>query len=108
MGLRQQKISAAAKPAPRPVSRLDHLFDLVPAGRKGAEKSLSPSSVESVKKDIQILATRVWGNPTDAAEWLGAPHMELNGDTPESLLKTPEGAHRVENLLGALEHGFPV
>jgi putative toxin-antitoxin system antitoxin component (TIGR02293 family) len=54
------------------------------------------------------LAEHVWGNETDATEWLNNPHAELQGATPLSLLRTEAGGRAVEALLGALEFGFPV
>ena len=53
-------------------------------------------------------AQRVWGNERDASAWLAAPHMELRGATPYSLLRTEAGGRVVEALLGAIEYGFPV
>jgi putative toxin-antitoxin system antitoxin component (TIGR02293 family) len=57
---------------------------------------------------ILSLAERVWGNETDATEWLNGSHPELRGASPLSLLKTEAGGRAVEALLGALEFGFPV
>jgi putative toxin-antitoxin system antitoxin component (TIGR02293 family) len=57
---------------------------------------------------VLSVAERVWGNETDATEWLNSPHPELRGATPLSLLKTEAGGRAVEALLGALEFGFPV
>jgi large subunit ribosomal protein L9 len=58
--------------------------------------------------DVLASAVRVWGDRRSASEWLKSPHYELHGKTPESLLETRRGRQRVEDLLGALEHGFPV
>ena len=42
------------------------------------------------------------------AEWLEAPHFELGGVSPASLLGTEAGVRKVEAILAALEYGFPV
>jgi putative toxin-antitoxin system antitoxin component (TIGR02293 family) len=55
-----------------------------------------------------LLAEQIWGNRKDADAWMTTPHFELEGRTPASLLTTKLGEHRVENLLSALENGFPV
>ncbi len=57
---------------------------------------------------LMKLAVAMWGDEAAAFDWMKAPHMELQGDTPESLLGTAAGIRRVENLLSALENGFPV
>jgi putative toxin-antitoxin system antitoxin component (TIGR02293 family) len=57
---------------------------------------------------IRAQAESIWGNETDATEWLNSPHPELRGATPVSLLKTKGGSRTVEALLGALEFGLPV
>jgi putative toxin-antitoxin system antitoxin component (TIGR02293 family) len=60
------------------------------------------------KRSIQAEGVRIWGNEADATDWLNAPHLELRGATPLSMLKTEEGARAVEALLAAIEFGFPV
>jgi putative toxin-antitoxin system antitoxin component (TIGR02293 family) len=93
----------------------------LPAGRVRAELipdsswkrsglRLGPQASQTAARLIHILslAGRVWGNETDATEWLNSPHPELRGATPLSLLKTEAGGRAVEALLGALEFGFPV
>jgi putative toxin-antitoxin system antitoxin component (TIGR02293 family) len=60
------------------------------------------------KDHIHAIAVRIWGNEADASEWLNQPHSELNGAAPASLLDTEAGVQAVEELLGALEYGFPV
>jgi len=56
---------------------------------------------------IRAQAERIWGNETDATEWLNSPHLELRGAALLSLVKTEAGGRAVEALLGALEDGFP-
>jgi putative toxin-antitoxin system antitoxin component (TIGR02293 family) len=70
------------------------------------------SAVESVRhlhRDRMLsLAAEVWGNAEEAQLWLDTPHPELRGAKPSSLLGTSQGRSRVENLLHALDEGFPV
>ncbi len=76
-----------------------------------AAMPISPGSVGELAEspnDVRALALQVWKNRRDADRWLKEPHMLLGGASPESLLATAKGTHVVLNLLGALEHGFPV
>jgi putative toxin-antitoxin system antitoxin component (TIGR02293 family) len=85
--------------------------ELIPdSSWKRAGQRLGPQASQTAVRLMHILslAERVWGNETDATEWLNGPHMELRGATPLSLLKTEAGGRAVEALLGALEFGFPV
>jgi putative toxin-antitoxin system antitoxin component (TIGR02293 family) len=77
---------------------------------KRAGKTLGPQASQTIArlKHVFEFAQRIWGNERDAAEWLAAPHMELDGATPYSLLRTEAGGRVVEALLGAIEYGFPV
>jgi putative toxin-antitoxin system antitoxin component (TIGR02293 family) len=85
--------------------------ELIPdSSWKRAGERLGPQASQTAARLIHVLsvADRVWGNETDATEWLNGPHPELQGATPFSLLKTEAGGRVVEALLGALEFGFPV
>ncbi|MGD0830712.1 MAG: antitoxin Xre/MbcA/ParS toxin-binding domain-containing protein [Terracidiphilus sp.] len=85
--------------------------ELIPdSSWKRAGQVLGPQASQTSARlgHILALAERVWGNETDATEWLNSPHSELRGMTPLSLLKTEAGGRAVEALLGALEFGFPV
>jgi putative toxin-antitoxin system antitoxin component (TIGR02293 family) len=50
-------------------------------------------------------AIEVIGNRDEAMRWLGTPVAGLDYATPISLLGTSEGARRVEDVLGQMEHG---
>jgi hypothetical protein len=50
-------------------------------------------------------ASRVLGNRDEAMRWLGTPVRGLGFATPISLLGTKEGAERVSDILGQMEHG---
>ena len=66
------------------------------------EMSASPEiSVESVIDR----AIEVMGDRDEAMRWLGTPVRALDYATPISLLGTSEGATRVEDVLGRMEHG---
>ena len=85
--------------------------ELIPdSSWKRAGKTLGPQASQTTVRLSHILsfAERVWGNETDATEWLNSPHPELDGASPLSLLRTEAGGRAVEALLGALESGFPV
>ena len=77
---------------------------------KRAGKTLGPQASQTVARVEHVLsfAEQVWGNDTDAMEWLTNPHMELQGATPFSKLRTEAGGRAVEWILAALEYGFPV
>jgi putative toxin-antitoxin system antitoxin component (TIGR02293 family) len=77
---------------------------------KRAGKTLGPQASQTTARlnHVFAFAKRIWGNERDAAQWLAAPHLELDGATPYSLLRTEAGGRVVETLLGAIEYGFPV
>jgi putative toxin-antitoxin system antitoxin component (TIGR02293 family) len=77
---------------------------------KRAGTTLSPSASQSALRlqHALDLAEAIWGEKEGAVQWLNAPHPELSGATPYSLLRTEAGGRAVEALLIALDHGFPV
>jgi putative toxin-antitoxin system antitoxin component (TIGR02293 family) len=77
---------------------------------KRAGATLSPSASQSALRleHALELAESIWGEKEGAISWLNAPHPELAGATPYSLLRTEAGGRAVEALLIALDHGFPV
>lgn len=99
-------VAASSKVAPGKMRA-----ELIPdSSWKRAGQRLGPQASQTAARLMHVLsvAERVWGNETDAVEWLNGPHPELEGATPYSLLKTEAGGRAVEALLGALEFGFPV
>jgi putative toxin-antitoxin system antitoxin component (TIGR02293 family) len=101
-----QRVAASSPMAPGKLRA-----ELIPdSSWKRAGQRLGPQASQTAARLMHVLsvAERVWGNETDAAEWLNGPHPELRGATPFSLLKTEAGGRAVEALLGALEFGFPV
>jgi putative toxin-antitoxin system antitoxin component (TIGR02293 family) len=104
-----QLFERVAATSARPLGKIR--AELIPdSSWKRAGKTLGPQASQTAARLNYILsvAKRVWGNETDATEWLNSPHPELQGTTPFSLLKTEAGGRAVEALLGALEFGFPV
>jgi putative toxin-antitoxin system antitoxin component (TIGR02293 family) len=102
-------ISKIAAVSSMPIGRVR--AELIPDSTwKRARKILGPQASQTTARLNRVFAfaKRIWGNERDAAEWLAAPHMELDGATPYSLLRTEAGGRVVETLLGAIEYGFPV
>jgi uncharacterized protein (DUF2384 family) len=69
-----------------------------------------PNQEPEVLSDILRLAvsraTDVIGDRDQAMRWLGTPVRGLDFATPISLLGTEEGARRVDDILGQMEHGI--
>jgi len=55
--------------------------------------------------EVTARAMEVFGAREKALRWLNTPVRSLGDRTPLSLLYTPEGAARVEDTLGQVEHG---
>jgi len=101
--------AAVAQGSPIPAGRLR--AEIIPdSSWKRSGATLSPSASQSALRLQRVLslAEAVWGEKEPAVNWLNAPHPELRGATPYSLLKTESGGRAVEDLLIALEHGFAV
>jgi uncharacterized protein (DUF2384 family) len=89
----------------------------IPAPRTAADSVLSSSSQHKRRKasahamaaaELRAVAEEVWGSAAEATAWLNRPQAQFGGATPESLLHSAEGTHRVAVLLSALDNGFPV
>jgi hypothetical protein len=81
-----------------------------------AEAVLHEQALQLLKKDLLshqstakvfLQAESIWQDSHRALEWLAKPHPELNYQIPAALLKSAQGLERVQNLLGAIEYGFP-
>ncbi len=68
--------------------------------------SLDRCSSENSLDSIIVRATNVIGDRDEAMRWLGTPVRGLGYATPISLLGTKEGADRVDDILGQIEHGI--
>jgi putative toxin-antitoxin system antitoxin component (TIGR02293 family) len=77
---------------------------------KRAGEVLGPSASQTMARlaNALFVAERIWRNEGDAIRFLLRPHVELGKVSPYSLLNTESGGRAVENLLAALEYGFPV
>jgi len=77
---------------------------------KRASEILGPKPSQTVLRlaNALFVAERIWQNEADAIRFLLRPHVELGQESPYSLLNTESGGRTVENLLAALEFGFPV
>jgi hypothetical protein len=60
---------------------------------------LSNPQVELVRRASDVIG------PERFAAWLQTPVPSLNGQTPYSLLGSPEGREQVETVLGRIENG---
>jgi len=101
-----QKFAARS---PLPLGKLR--AELIPdSSWKRAEQALRPTAAQTVARLANSLAfsTRTWQSEADAIDWLLAPHIQLGGATPFSMLRTETGGRLVEQLMAALEYGFPV
>jgi hypothetical protein len=66
-----------------------------------------PKSIEEKAIDEMIAkAAEVLGSRDEGMRWLGNPVRGLDFATPISLLGTPEGVLRVNDILGQIEHGI--
>lgn len=76
-------------------------------GRRKRAGTLAPDESEHVIRLATLLerATQVFEDEADAADWLRAPNVALDGVTPLALADTELGAREVDDLLGRLEHG---
>lgn len=77
---------------------------------RNAEKRLGLSESERLFRYLRLLsrAEEVFGDCEKAAWWLNEPNAALDGRVPVEVALTAPGAEIVEDLLGSLEHGFPL
>jgi putative toxin-antitoxin system antitoxin component (TIGR02293 family) len=55
--------------------------------------------------EVTARAIEVFGSREKALRWLKTPIRSLGDQSPLSLLDTPEGIDRVNDVLGRVEHG---
>lgn len=104
-----QLFTVIARGSALPVGKLR--AEIIPdSSWKRSGETLTPSAGESTLRleRVLTLATAIWGEMQKAVQWLNTPHLQLQGATPYSLLRTESGGRQVEDLLIALDHGFPV
>jgi putative toxin-antitoxin system antitoxin component (TIGR02293 family) len=68
--------------------------------RIGYKPTLLPAVVDITARAIEVFGTR-----EKALRWLKTPVRTLDDNTPLSLLGSPDGITRVEDVLGRIEHG---
>ena len=90
-------------------ARLADIAGIAPTtlGRRKRAGALAPDESEHVLRLAALLerATQVFGDESDAADWLRTTNLALDGVTPLALADTELGAREVDDLLGRLEHG---
>lgn len=77
---------------------------------RNADKRLGLSESERLFRYLRLLsrAEEVFGSQEKAAWWMNEPNAALDGREPVEVALTTPGAVVVEDLLGGLEHGFPL
>lgn len=77
---------------------------------RNADKRLGLSESERLFRYLRLLsrAEEVFGSREKAAWWMNEPNAALDGREPVEVALTAPGAVVVEDLLGGLEHGFPL
>ena len=75
--------------------------------RRKVERLLSKAESDRLYREARIAAwaEEVFGSAAAAEQWLKARIPALGQVTPLSLLDTDEGAQRVADILGRIEHG---
>lgn len=70
---------------------------------------LAPASGERAGRVARIvaMATKVFGAPAAATEFLTTPHDRLDGRAPLACLVTDLGGREVEEILNAIAFGLP-
>ncbi|WP_379962277.1 antitoxin Xre/MbcA/ParS toxin-binding domain-containing protein [Dongia sedimenti] len=67
--------------------------------------SENQTSLKERRASIQARAAALQGSEAAGKKWLTAPAIGLNGEVPADLLRSQQGAERVEELLMRLEYG---
>jgi len=88
------------------------LADTLGMSRTTMHRRKKSGTLESVESERVLRVTRmfvraeeVFESRAAAREWLRAPALALQGESPLQYLDTEIGAREVENILGRLEHG---
>jgi putative toxin-antitoxin system antitoxin component (TIGR02293 family) len=85
-------------------------YSVVPKSTLNRRDTLTPEQSERTERLARLFAhaEQVFGDQTDAREFIHRPHPELGGRRPLDIAATELGARRVESVLNALEFGLPV
>jgi putative toxin-antitoxin system antitoxin component (TIGR02293 family) len=86
------------------------VYAIVPSATFKRRTRLTPDESARTERLARViaLAETVWGDAEAAREFLNRPHPLLDHQTPLAVAHTELGARRVENVLYAIEHGFPL
>ena len=66
---------------------------------------MTTKQVELSHAEVLTQAIIVFGGKVPAKRWMRRPAMGLNGQRPNDLLRTPQGAEMVSDFLTRLEYG---
>jgi putative toxin-antitoxin system antitoxin component (TIGR02293 family) len=77
---------------------------------RNEDKHLGLPESERLFRYLRLLrtASAVFGSEEKAAWWMKAPNPALDGRPPVEVALTAPGSVVVEELLGGIEHGFPL
>jgi putative toxin-antitoxin system antitoxin component (TIGR02293 family) len=106
--VRQLQDELARLGVPRPSKYVELIASRAARSRR---EILTPQEGERLVRIASTLARtlEVWENNEEAAaEFLSAPHPELEGDTPIDRARSEIGARQVEDILLRLDLGLPV
>jgi putative toxin-antitoxin system antitoxin component (TIGR02293 family) len=80
------------------------------ARKKSSQERLNASEGDRVARVLMTFAHArdVFEDAGSAAEWMKAPHAELEGEPPLAMLDTQSGFDRVRDLLMRIEFGVGV
>lgn len=88
------------------------LAEAVGMSRTTLHRRKKSGTLDSVESERVLRVTRMFVRAEEvfesreaAREWLRAPAVALQGESPLEYLDTEIGAREVENILGRLEHG---
>jgi putative toxin-antitoxin system antitoxin component (TIGR02293 family) len=86
------------------------VYAIVPSATFKRRTRLSPDESARTERLARViaLAEAVSGDAEAAREFLNRRHPLLDHETPLAVAHTELGARRVEHLLYAVEHGFPL
>jgi putative toxin-antitoxin system antitoxin component (TIGR02293 family) len=103
-----QLVAQRVVPPGTPASAL--VYAIVPSATFKRRTRLSPDESARTERLARViaLAETVCGDAEAARDFLNRRHPLLDHETPLAVAHTELGARRVEHLLYAVEHGFPL
>ena len=108
-GLRFSALEAIQRRYQITQAQIQYLIDISERtfARRKVERVLTKSESDRLYRVARVAAMTedVLGSAQAAERWLKEPIPALGGVTPLSLLDTDEGAQKVTDILGRIEHG---